>query len=60
MESKVNRIDGVKMENMLVIIVLKGKGTTDDPCRHVKKYYQDDEDGNYNLLFENDPCNKKE
>lgn len=60
MESEIRRIDGVKKENMLVVTVLKGKGTSDDMCRHVIQYYKEHKDGSYNLLFEEDPCKQKE
>lgn len=55
---KVNckRIDEVKEEKMLVIKVLRGEGTEENLCRHVDQYYKKQNDGNYLLLFENDPC----
>lgn len=50
------RIDEIKEEKMLVIKILRGKGTKQDLCRHVKQYYKKQEDGNYLLLFEDDLC----
>lgn len=58
--NKVRRIDSVKKETLLVIEILKGDGTPIDLCRHVKQYYLEDENGNFKLLFEDDPCEKKE
>lgn len=56
----VRRIDDIKRVSLLVITVLKGKGTENDLCRHVNQYYQEDKNGNFTLLFEDDPCKKKE
>lgn len=50
------RIDDVKEEKMLVITILRGEGTEEDLARHVKQYYQKQEDDSYKLLFEDDPC----
>lgn len=57
---EITRIDEVKEEKLLVIKVLRGKGTPDDLCRHVIQYYKKIDDGNYSLLFEDDPCKQKE
>lgn len=57
---EIRRIDEVKEEKLLVIKVLKGNGTPDDPCRHAIQYYKKSDDGNYSLLFEDDPCKQKE
>lgn len=56
MEDNCRRIDDIKEEKLLVITILRGKGTKEDRCRHVKQYYQKQENGMYILLFEDDPC----
>lgn len=50
------RIDDIKEETLIVITILRGKGTEKDMSRHVKQYYQKQKDGKYRLLFEDDPC----
>ena len=56
MEVNCKRIDEVKEEKLLVIKVLRGEGTEENLCRHVNQYYKKQDDGNYLLLFEEDPC----
>ena len=34
------RVDEVKEETLIVVKVLRGKGTKEDMCRHVHMYYQ--------------------
>ena len=46
------RLDHVSIEQVIVVRVLRGKGTEDDLSRLVKKYF--DSEGNF--LFEYDPC----
>lgn len=56
MEEECRGIIGVKEEKLLVIKILRGEGTQRDLCRHVKQYYRKQKDGEYYLLFEEDPC----
>ena len=53
------RVDEVKEESLIVVKVLRGKGTKEDMCRHVHMYYQKQQDGSYKLLFVDDPLMKK-
>ncbi len=56
MQDNCRRIDDIREEVLVVITILRGIGTKDDMCRRVKQYYQKQENGCYQLLFEDDPC----
>ena len=50
------RLDDLEFVKVVKVTLLKGKGTTEEPCRNVFQYW--DMDGNF--LFEVDPCNETE
>lgn len=50
-----NRLEDLKIQKVIVITLLRGKGSPDDMCRTVHRYW--DMDGNF--LFEVDPCDKE-
>ena len=57
---KCERVDNVEERTLLVVTVLRGKGTKEDVCRLVELYYEKDREGNYHLLFYKDPRKEKE
>jgi hypothetical protein len=46
------RVDHITIEQVIVVHVLRGKGTEDDLARPVKKYFNSEGE----FLFEYDPC----
>lgn len=57
---KCERVDNVEERTLLVVTVLRSKGTKEDVCRLVELYYEKDREGNYHLLFDKDPRKEKE
>ena len=50
-EQKCERVDNVEERTLLVVTVLRGKGTKEDVCRLVELYYEKDREGNYHFLW---------
>lgn len=48
------RFRGAEFIDVLVVSVCEGMGTQDDPCRVVKYYMTEVDDGKMELLFKND------
>ena len=59
-EQKCERVDNVEERTLLVVTVLRGKGTKEDVCRFVELYYEKDREGNYHFLFDKDSQKEKE
>ena len=51
-KQKCERVDNVEERTLLVVTVLRGKGTKEDVCRFVELYYEKDREGNYHFLFD--------
>ena len=49
------RLDGLEINKVIAVRIIRGEGTEDDMCRPVKQYW--DMDGNF--LFEINPCEKE-
>ena len=58
-KQKCERVDNVEERTLLVVTVLRGKGTKEDVCRLVELTTKKIE-GNYHFLFDKDPRKEKE
>ena len=54
------RFRGAKFIDVLEVSVCEGDGTADNPCRVVKYYITEEDDGEMNILFKEDPIDTKD